>query len=65
MKKTIYAVELTLTEIIADVDTDGATVPGSSSTKTTVYSHYDGSHNEAAARAIYDACNDVIKQAQR
>jgi len=62
MKRTIYAVEITLTKIDCHTDKYGARLPGSPERQTALRSHYDGSHAKAKARAIYDRIDAVLKE---
>lgn len=62
MTRTIYALELQLLRITADLNEFGVNLSSQPPARNVVMSHYDGSYAEAAARAIYDACSALMKQ---
>jgi hypothetical protein len=62
MNKKIWAVEVTLFEIDADVDDYGATIPGTTPSKQRVMGHYDGSRTKGQAFALYEACDALFKK---
>ena len=62
MKRTIYALEITLTKINCETDKYGARLPNTPERQTNLRSHYDGSHDSAKARKIYERLNAVLKE---
>lgn len=66
MRKTFWAIEITLTRIEADVnDFNVTTDDGASSKKHEERSHYDGSFSEVNARSGYEQLNALMKTLQR
>jgi hypothetical protein len=62
MNQKLWAVEVTLFEIDADVDDYGATIPGTTPSKQRVMGHYDGSRTKGQAFALYEACDALFKK---
>ena len=62
MKRTIYALDISLTRIDCHTDKYGATLPNTPHRQTVLLSVYDGSHSSAKARAIYKRLNAVMKE---
>ena len=62
MKRTIYAIEITLTKIECETDGFGAKLADTPTRRTALASHYDGSNARQKAKAIYARLDAVMKE---